>query len=766
MTYEEKLNFRGALPRLGLISGQGGRGGLTAPPAASGITPFPHEHLVASTWDRSLAARVAAARGEEYAGLATYFPMININRTWHWGRTADTYGEDPYLTGEMTVREVEALQQHHVVTVLRHYLANNQEIDRQTVLEQIPERALHEIYLYPWQQAVERAKVAGVWCAYNGVNTALSCQNKELLDTLRGLGFDGFVLPEPVNDPVAAIKAGTDILAPNVIDANVKSGRLDASVVDLIAFRILVPFFRIGVFDHPVAPLNVKVSTPEHRKLAEEVAEQGAVLLKNRSENGSPVLPLVRVQSLAIIGDDAGKNAALAMTSSRVPMENPSLPVDAITARAGSQVKVTWVPGNPGLGPLPAMASEFAVSFYAGSDMNGTPVAQRTDAGADLAKFAPPAQLVPAGGRGRGAATAPRVPWSARWVATFTPAAAGRYRFSVTASGTARMFVDGKTIGAIIKSDIASTAIGGVDLDAGRPVEVKVEYLTEGRAPSLQLGMLAPDAAELTNVRNAARESDVAVVFAGERDGEYYDRTSLALQGDMDRVIETVAAANPRTVVVLNTAGAVAMPWIDKVAAVIWAGHPAVSDGSAIAALLFGDANPSGRLVMTLPLDERQGPATRPDEYPGDGKVVNFDEGLLVGYRWYDAKNQTPLFPFGFGLSYTTFGYADLKVSREVGGKRTVSVRVTNTGAREGAEVVQLYLGAPASAGEPPRQLKGFEKVWLKPGESKTVSMVLDRASVSVWDKTHAWKVAPGVYSVGIGASSRDIRLKGSFAVR
>jgi len=154
---------------------------------------------------------------------------------------------------------------------------------------------------------VERAKVAGVWCAYNGVNTALSCQNKELLDTLRGLGFDGFVLPEPVNDPVAAIKAGTDILAPNVIDANVKSGRLDASVVDLIAFRILVPFFRIGVFDHPVAPLNVKVSTPEHRKLAEEVAEQGAVLLKNRSENGSPVLPLVRVQSLAIIGTTRGK---------------------------------------------------------------------------------------------------------------------------------------------------------------------------------------------------------------------------------------------------------------------------------------------------------------------------------------------------------------------------------------------------------------------------------------------------------------------------
>ncbi len=765
MTYEEKLNFRGALPRLGLLSGPGGRGGLTAPPAASGITAFPHEHLVASTWDRSIAARVGAAMGEEYSGRATYFPMININRTWHWGRSADTFGEDPYLTGEMTVNTVDALQRRHVITVLRHYLANNQEIDRQTVLEQIPERALQEIYLYPWRQAVERAKVAGLWCAYNGVNTALSCLNKELLDIPRSWGFDGFVLPEPVSDPVAAIKAGTDILAPGVIDANVKSGKLDAGVVDLIAFRMLVPFFRIGVFDNPVTPLNVKVSTPEHRKLAEEVAEQGAVLLKNmRFKNGGPVLPLAGVRSLAIIGDDAGKNAALAMTSARVPMENPSLPVDAIPARAGSGVKVTYVPGNPGLGPLPVMAGEFAAAFYSGPDMSGTALAQRTDPAVDLVTYAPPAQLVPAGGRGRGAG--PGVRWSARWIAGFTPAAAGRYRFSVTGSGTARMFVNGKAIGSILKSDIAITAIGGADLEAGRPAEVKVEYSTEGRAPNLKLGMLAPDAGELARVQKAAKESEVAVVFAGERDGEYYDRTSLTLPGDMDSVIETVAAANPRTVVVLNTAGAVAMPWVDKVAAVIWAGHPAAFDGSSIAALLFGDANPSGRLVMTFPVNEQQGPATRPDEYPGDGKVVSFDEGLLVGYRWYDARNQTPLFPFGFGLSYTTFKYADLKISGEVDGKRTVSVRVTNTGAREGAEVVQLYLGAPASADEPPRRLKGFEKVWLKPGASTTVSMALDRASISVWDQSQGWKVAPGVYSVNVGSSSRDIRLKGSFAVR
>ena len=322
MTYEEKLNFRGALPRLGLYAGPGGRGSQAPPPRTSGITVFPHEHVLASTWDKSLAERVGNAMGEEFAGRGTAFPMINIDRTWHWGRMADTFGEDPFLTAEMVVPEIAAIQSRHVPAILKHYLANNQETDRQTVDEQIPERALHEIYLHAWKQAVDRAGVAGVFCAYNGVNGALSCANPELLGTLRSWGFDGFVFPEPVSDSVAAIKAGSDLLAPAVVDTAVKSGKLDASVVDLIAFRLLVPYFRLGVFDVPVAPADAKASTPDHRKVAEEVAEQGAVLLKNKSS----VLPLTAIRSLAIFGDDAGKNASLQMTSSNVPMEHGRLP--------------------------------------------------------------------------------------------------------------------------------------------------------------------------------------------------------------------------------------------------------------------------------------------------------------------------------------------------------------------------------------------------------------------------------------------------------
>jgi beta-glucosidase len=218
--------------------------------------------------------------------------------------------------------------------------------------------------------------------------------------------------------------------------------------------------------------------------------------------------------------------------------------------------------------------------------------------------------------------------------------------------------------------------------------------------------------------------------------------------------------------VVLNTAGPVAMPWLDKVAGVVEAWFPGQFDGEAISAVLFGDVNPSGRLPMTFPVNEQQGPATKADEYPGDGKNANYSEGVLVGYRWYDAKNQAPLFPFGFGLSYTSFQYAGGRVEHKGGDDATVSVKVTNSGKRAGAEVVQVYLGFPPEAAEAPRQLKGFSRVELGPGESKTVTMAIDKNSLAAWDEgSHDWRVYPGKYTVDVGASSRDIRYKGSFTV-
>jgi beta-glucosidase len=302
--------------------------------------------------------------------------------------------------------------------------------------------------------------------------------------------------------------------------------------------------------------------------------------------------------------------------------------------------------------------------------------------------------------------------------------------------------IDGKPVVEILKQSGAVTVTGMVSLTAGQNVPIHLECTGTG---AIHVGWQTPEQDTLAAAVKAAKESDVAIVFAGERAGEGYDRTGLRTPGDLDAVIEAVAAANPRTVVVLNTAGPVAMPWLDKVSGVVEAWFPGQFDGEAIAAILFGDVNPSGRLPMTFPVDEKQGPATKTDDYPGDGKNANYSEGVLVGYRWYDAKNQTPLFPFGFGLSYTSFQYSGARVEHKAGDDATVSVRVTNSGKRAGAEVVQLYLGFPAEAAEPPQQLKGFERVELKPGESKVVTMAVNKDSLAAWDEGgHAWKVYPG----------------------
>ena len=319
----------------------------------------------------------------------------------------------------------------------------------------------------------------------------------------------------------------------------------------------------------------------------------------------------------------------------------------------------------------------------------------------------------------------------------------------------------------MMRADFGMVAHGTIQLTAGQPVPVEMKYSSDSNLTGqlLRVGWAPPEPQLLSNAVAAAKRADVAVVFAAEQLGEGYDKLALGLPGDQDRLIEAVAEANPRTIVVLHTSNPVAMPWVNNVAAVIEAWYPGQEAGPSIASVLFGDVNPSGKLPMTFPADETQGPATKWTEYPGDGYTANFTEGVLVGYRWYDAKNQQPLFPFGHGLSYTTFKYDNLQV-QSAADAATVTVRLTNTGARDGAEVAQLYLECPPDALEPPLQLKGFEKTMLKPGESKTLTFALDKNALSAWDEaSHGWRLYPGSYTVHVGSSSRDLRVKAAFSI-
>jgi beta-glucosidase len=783
MTYEEKLNFRISVPRLGLEAtagsdgpyglAAGGRGGAPNP-RAQNITTFPDELATASTFDRDLAQRLGQAIGEEFTGkgLSTILgPTINLARTWHWGRAPESFGEDPYLMTELSTPEIAAIQAQHVVSVLKHYAVYDQETDRQVLNEVVSEKALNEIYLPHFKSAVQNAHVGGIFCAFASLNGgAAVCSSGEQLGLLRKWGFDGFVRPEAAPDVAVAVKAGTDEVQAAALDQAIKGARLTANDLDLIVYHHLVPMFRLGVFDVPKGQAESDVSTPEHRKIGLTIAEEGAVLLKNKGG----VLPLSGVKSIAVIGDDAGPAASIQATNSLVPVgDRLSVPSAAITARAGSSVKVTYEKGTVGIAPLPVIPASalhppsgqgngLQGVYYKASDWTGDPVATQVDSTLDF-NVPPVASLAPPAGGGRGRGPAARIRWSAKWEGILTPPSTGLYRFTVTGSGTARLIIQGKPVVEISRQSGVVTVTGMASLTANQSVPVRVEY-ADGNA--IHVGWQTPDQDLLGKAVEAAKAADVAIVFAGERAGEGYDRTGLATPGDLDYVINAVAEANPRTIVVLNTAGPVAMPWLDKVSGVIEAWYPGQFDGEAIAALLFGDVNPSGRLPMTFPKNAEQGPATKPDEYPGDGKNANYSEGVLVGYRWYDAKNQAPLFPFGFGLSYSSFRYSGGRVDHKSNFEQTVSVRVTNTGQREGSEVAQLYLEFPAGAGEPPRQLKGFSRVNLKPGESKVVTMPLDKESLSVWDEaTHDWKVVPGKYGVAVGASSRDIRYSGSFTI-
>ena len=314
------------------------------------------------------------------------------------------------------------------------------------------------------------------------------------------------------------------------------------------------------------------------------------------------------------------------------------------------------------------------------------------------------------------------------------------------------------------------TSQGVATLTAGTAVPITVEFSIGSSISGsvLHFGWQPPDPTLGAAAVAAASAADVAIVFANDVTGEGMDRPSLGLPGDQDQLISAVAAANPRTVVVLHTAGPFLMPWLPQVAAVLEAWYPGQETGNAIAAVLFGDADPSGRLAMTFPASPDQGPATQPTQYPGVGGEVHYDEDIFVGYRYYDQFGQEPLFPFGYGLSYTSFSLDRLRVRpRDRGQKYNVSVRVKNTGTRAGTAVVQLYVGFPASTGEPPNQLKGFGKVFLKPRRTRRIKMVLDPSSFASWSATaNAWVVEPGTYTLHVGTSSRDLPLEATVAIQ
>ena len=794
MTREEKIalaaNGAAGVPRLGIpgISASDGPDGIRE--GAPGATAFPAAVTVAASWDRTLAETYGTAVGAEASGKAfnvLFGPTINILRIPEWGRGGETLTEDPYLAGQIAAAEIRGVQSQHVIAQVKHFAANNQEIQRvgnplgspplsPAIDVQVSERALQEIYFPAFKAAVQEGGAASVMCAYPRVNGVYPCQSSHLLlDTLKnGWGFSGYVGPDAlsaVRDTRAAIDAGTDnfqlggtgVPAARVIP-QIPDDRLD----DMVR-RILTAMYGVGLFDHPsTGTPTAVVSTPEHRDLAVQIAQAGAVLLKN--DGGA--LPLgPEVRSIAVIGYDAGPGTQTIVGGSASVRGGPVVtPLTAITSRAGQGVTVTHADGTLGVVPLSAVPADvLAPSSGTGPGLLGTYYASMDLSGSPIAAFVSPT-LDAVNALAKGA-------FSARWTGSIVPPLDGDYRFSVRYSGVVRLFIDGRLVArgdsegldGILPGAPAVTAQGTATLSANVPASIVVEYsLGSSIAGSrVQLGWSPPPPALRDEAVAAASAADAAIVFVNDVTYEGMDRTSLSLPGDQDALVAAVAAANPRTIVVLHTAGPVLMPWLAAVAGVVEAWYPGEQSGTAIAGVLFGDVEPGGRLPMTFPASEDQGPATDPTQYPGVDGTVHYDEGIDVGYRWYDRAGQTPLFPFGYGLSYTPFTLDRPRVVRRHGRWR-VSVRVTNTGDRTGTAVVQLYVRFPDAADEPPSQLRGFGKVELRAGKRKRVAkMLLDASSFSTWSTAeNRWTVVPGRYELRAGTSSRDLTAPVTVSVR
>jgi beta-glucosidase len=528
--------------------------------------------------------------------------------------------------------------------------------------------------------------------------------------------------------------------------------------------RILTEMFRFHLFNRPArGSTGAVVTGAAHAAVARRVAEEGTVLLKN----GGGALPLDarRLRSIAVIGDDAGPDAIVTGGGSAA-VKAPYLvtPYRGIAARAGSRVKVTYTPGTPTTADLPvipatAFPGGLTVRYYNNPTLSGAPAAKRaaSDIDADWNGAAP----------ALGAATSG---WSARWTGRIVAPRTGLYALGLDGGGNGtRLYLNGVRV---VDGWAGSVGSGRavVRLTAGRPVDIEVDYaenLPVGYSflkESLSLGWTDVGALEHRAVA-AARSAQVPIVFAGYQEGETADLTGIGLGAASDRLIAAVARANPRTIVVLDTGSAVTMPWLGAVRGVLEAWYPGQEDGRAIAAVLFGDVDPSGRLPVTFPQSLADVPARTPRQWPGVNGRVDYSEGLRVGYRWYDAEHLRPLFPFGYGLSYTTFRFRGLRVAKGDGGV-TVRVEVTNTGRREGAETVQVYVGDPASAGEPPEQLKGYEKVGLRPGQTAPVVVRLPRSAFSYWNTARrSWAVAPGTYRIMVGGSSADLPLRAAVRI-
>ncbi|CAL9273820.1 Beta-hexosaminidase [Streptomyces sp. SudanB5_2050] len=738
---------------------------------------LPSPTALAASWDPDLARRAGVLLAQEARRKGVHVllaPTVNLHRSPLGGRHFEAYSEDPYLTGRIGTGYVAGVQSGGVATTVKHFVANDAETDRFTVNNLVSERALRELYLAPFEAIVAGARPWGVMTAYNSVNGPTMTEHRHLVqEVLRGAwGFDGFNVSDwmAARSTTGALRGGLDVAMPGpgtvygeALARAVRAGEVAEAEVDAAVRNVLRLAARVGVLDGAEPAVTEPPATVDGPALAREIARRSFVLVRNERA----ALPL-RSGTVALIGAAARDARILGGGSATVFPARVVSPLDGLTAA------------------LP----EGSLTYAVGADPN-TELAV-ADRGFELRAVCRDAdgQVI-----GTGSAPNGHIQWmgsdlpegvthdrlhSVELTGTFTPRESGPHTFGIKGVGAFTLTVDGTThyddVQRPAKDDPFLSFFGApepraeVDLTAGEPVEVGLTYvveLPEGAGMKVVTFALAhgeprrdPDEMIAEAVR-AARGADTAVVVVATTDrveSEGFDRTDLRLPGRQDDLVRAVAAANPNTVVVVNSGSPVELPWREEVAAVLLSWFPGQEGGAALADVLTGRDEPGGRLPTTWGA-LADAPVTRVT--PENGELP-YDEDLFIGYRAWDRAGRTPAYPFGHGLGYTDWTYESVEVDGT-----TAKVRLRNTGDRPGREVVQLYL-APAEpdASRPVRWLAGFAGAEAGPGERAEVTVELPRRAFEVWDEaTGSWAFVKGSYELRIGRSIADRRITATITV-
>jgi beta-glucosidase len=742
---------------------------------------------LAASWDTKLAQRVGVSLGHDARARGVNFllgPGVNIYRAPMNGRNFEYFGEDPYLAGQIAAHYILGVQSQNVVATIKHYAANNSEYHRRLINAIVDERTLREIYLPIFESAVKEGHVGAVMDSYNLINGEHATQNKYLnTDVLKkDWGFRGILMSDwgATHDGIAAANSGLDSEMPSGDFMNAKTllpaiqeGKVTVETIDDKVRRILRVAVEFGFLNHEQQDLSIPLYNPPSEQVALESSLESMVLLKNQG----PLLPLdlSRVHTLAVIGPNAYPAQPTAGGSGNVDAFAPVSFLAGLSNAVGARTKVLWSPGLKNLkqlfqgrgfstdpqGQHPGLKQEeFDSGSFAGQPDRVSVVASVNHWNNEFVQ--PTGKTL-----------------AVRWTGYYTPQTSGPQLF-ITAGFTAgysgdtyQLYVDDKLLLKETPGD-GEPQSAEVNLPAGKAVPIRFEYVSQ--ANLIRAGMVALPPAEVLvpNVTKIAALADVAVVTVGfdsSTEGEGHDRT-FRLPPGQEVLIKAVAAVNPHTVVVLTAGGSASTSgWLDGVPVLLHTWYAGSQGGNALAQVLFGRANPGGKLPMSWWSREEDDPTF--DSYyiaPGSDDS-KYTEGVFLGYRAYGLAGRKPQFPFGFGLSYTTFAFSHLSVTPTTASADaaiTVSFDVANTGRLAGAEVAQVYVSDPsATVPRPERELKGFERVTLKPGESRHVTVRLNRRSLAYWDvDSHGWKVDPGRFVVRVGDSAENTPLNQEITVK